>query len=233
MITIPAWMADLGLALNRLHYKQRLESCYLRGNDIPSWFDHRIDLYYQWPNNLFWLERGFFARRHMFQGCSVLDLFCGDGFYARHFYASIAGRIEAVDKDARAIDHARSVHSHPKITYWHQDAIKEGFPHDSYDVVTWFEGIEHLSETDAMMLLERIRKALPSDGVLVGSTPLVPEAEKSKGNWEHQNEFTSTAGLEALLRRYFANVTTEVTVYPEMRSGSRSTAYFCAKNVHK
>ena len=119
------------------------------------------------------------------------------------------------------------------MTYWHKDAIKDGFPHASYDVVAWFEGIEHLSETDCMMLLDRIKGALNPHGVLVGSTPLVAEAEKSKGNWEHQNEFSSTADLEKLLRKYFCDITTEVTVYPEMQGGSRSTAYFCAKNARE
>lgn len=230
MITIPAWLADLGLAINRLHYKQRLRSSYLRESAAPSWFDHRIDLHYQWPHNMFWLERGFFARRHMFDGCTVLDLFCGDGFYARYFYASIAARIDAVDKDPRAIEHARAIHSLPMITYWQKDAIKEEFPRTSYDVVAWFEGIEHLSEQDCSVLLNRLKAAVGQNGTLVGSTPLVAENQKGKSNWEHQHEFETATEVEALLGKYFADVRSEVTVYPEREAGTRRTAYFSARH---
>jgi len=230
MITIPSWLADFGLSLNRLHYKQRLESSYLRGTSIPSWFDHRIDLYYQWPNNLFWLERGFFARRYMFDSCTVLDLFCGDGFYARNLYATIAGRIDAVDKESRAIAHARAVHAHPKITYWHNDAVKEGLPGTSYDVVAWFEGIEHLSEEECTLLLNRLKAAVGEEGTLVGSTPLVSKDQVGKNNWEHQHEFETAGEVESLIGRYFSDVHVEVTVYPELKAGVRRTAYFAARH---
>lgn len=230
MINIPFWLADLGLAVNRARYKQLLESNYIRGGTAaPSWFDHRIDLYYQWPENLFWLERGFFARRHMFEGCSVLDLFCGDGFYARHFYASIAGMVDAVDKDPRAIMHARAIHPHQKISYCQKDAINEGFPRASYDVVAWFEGIEHLSDDECSTLMKRLKDAVGEKGILVGSTPLVNHDQKGKWNWEHQHEFETVAELEALLGRYFSDVRSEVTTYPELKAGTRRTAYFSAR----
>lgn len=230
MIQIPSWLADVGLAINRLHYKQLLESIYLRGAAPPSWFDHRIDLHYQWPHNLFWLERGFFARRHMFEGCTVLDLFCGDGFYEKYFYASIAGRIDAVDKDSRAITHANSIHSDPKVTYWQKDAINDGFPHATYDVVTWFEGIEHLSESECMGLMMRIKDAVGDGGILVGSTPLVAQDQRGKGNWEHQHEFETVTEVQSLLENYFSDVRTEMTVYPELKAGTRRTAYFSARH---
>jgi 2-polyprenyl-3-methyl-5-hydroxy-6-metoxy-1,4-benzoquinol methylase len=230
MLRIPAWLADIGLAINRLRYKQLLESNYLRRTAVPSWFDHRIDLYYQWPHNLFWLERGFFARRHMFEGCTVLDLFCGDGFYAKHFYASLAGRIDAVDKDPRAIAHARAIHSHPKIAYWQKDAINEGLPVGSYDIVAWFEAIEHLSEQECSVLMKRIKEAVGEKGILLGSTPLVAEGQKGKSNWEHQHEFETAKEVEALLSHHFSEVRTEVTVYPELEAGTRRTAYFSARH---
>jgi len=58
MILLPKFLADLGLWINRLYYKQLFQSVYKRGKHAPAWFDHRIDLYYHWPHNLFWLERG-------------------------------------------------------------------------------------------------------------------------------------------------------------------------------
>lgn len=230
MIKIPSWLAAAGRQINRLHYKQLLESIYLRGDAAPSWFDHRIDLHYQWPNNLFWLERGFFARRHMFEGCTVLDLFCGDGFYSKYLYASIAGRVDAVDKDPGAITHASTIHAHPKITYWQKDAISEGFPCARYDIVAWFEAIEHLSEIECTVLLERLKDAVGNTGTLVGSTPLVPKDQKGKGNWEHQHEFETVEEVQSLLGKYFSDVRTEVTLYPEPGAGARRTAYFSARS---
>jgi 2-polyprenyl-3-methyl-5-hydroxy-6-metoxy-1,4-benzoquinol methylase len=229
MIAIPAWLADLGLRVNRRYYQQLLDSIYIKSTGVPSWFDHRIDLYYQWPHNLFWLERGFFARRHMFHDCRVLDLFCGDGFYSKHFYASIARSIDAVDKDPKAIAHASRIHADARITFSQRNAIAEGFPKGEYDVIAWFEAIEHLSETECTTLMGHIKSAVGATGILVGSTPLVGEEKKGKGNWEHQNEFSNPKELEGKLKKHFVDVCIEVTEYPELNSAPRSTAYFSAR----
>lgn len=54
----------------------------------PEWFDHDIDLYYQWPktNNSLWLERGVYGTLAL-KGGNLLELSCGDGFNAKHFYS--------------------------------------------------------------------------------------------------------------------------------------------------
>lgn len=150
IVRIPKWLADLGLKLNRLYYKQRLESIYY-GPNPPAWFDHRIDLYYHWPRNLFWVERGVFPRKYMFKGCKVLDLFCGDGFFSYYFYSTIADEIDALDLDPQAIAHAKKWHANPKITYYVSNVVLNDLPKARYDVVVWYEGIEHLSR-EAMRL---------------------------------------------------------------------------------
>lgn len=225
MIRIPRWLADLGLKINRLYYKQLFESIYQQ-EESPSWFDHRIDLYYHWPYNLFWLERGIFPRRHMFEGCVVLDLFCGDGFFSRYFYSTIAGHIDAIDKDPQAIAHARRWHSHPKINYVVADTVVEDLPRSHYDVIVWFEAIEHLSEAEYTAVINRIKSVTKGEGILIGSTPLVPVERLGKGNWEHQNEFTNVIQLWDFLSRDFTKVEIDVTVYPVLGSGQRRTAYF-------
>ncbi len=115
------------------------------------------------------------------------------------------------------------------MTFFERDAITQGFPKAAYDVVAWFEAIEHLSQADCTILMGHIKKAVGTKGVLVGSTPLVAEHDKGKGNWEHQNEFSTAGDLEEALHAHFAEVHTEVTVYPELHSGTRRTAYFSAK----
>ena len=226
MIKIPKWLADLGLRINRLHYKQLFQSVYGGGKQSPAWFDHRIDLYYTWPNNLFWLERGILPRKYMSDGCTVLDLFCGDGFYSRYFYSTIAGHVDAVDKDPNAITHAKRWHSHPKINYVVLDAVKQDFPRSRYDVIVWFEAIEHLNETEYAVVVKRIKTAIRGTGVLVGSTSIVPVECLGKSNWEHQKEFTSVAQLQEFLGRDFADIQIDVTVYPVLGGGERHTAHF-------
>src|SRR5690242_13274521 len=54
----------------------------------PKWFDHFIDQHYQWSANRIpapW-ERGIFNLLAIKSGASVLELCCGDGFNAFHFY---------------------------------------------------------------------------------------------------------------------------------------------------
>ena len=226
MKMVPKWLADIGLAINRTYYRQLLVSQYYKKPQPPAWFDHRIDFFYLWPDNLFWLERGVVARRQMFPGCTVLDLFCGDGFYSRYFYSTIAQHIDAVDRDPSAVEHARKWHASDGIAYYHLNAVKEAFPASRYDVVVWCEGLEHLSSEDYASVAERIKSALGDEGVLVGSTPIVSQARRGMGNWEHQNEFTSTEDLHDFLSRDFQHVETFVTTYPQFGGGERRTAYF-------
>lgn len=229
MIKIPKWLADLGLWVNRLYYKQLFEAMYKRKRKPPSWFDHRIDLYYHWPHNLFWLERGVFPRKYMFDGCLVLDLFCGDGFYSRYFYSTIAGNIDAIDKDPSAIEHAKRWHSHPRINYMVLDAVKEDFPRSPYDVIVWFEGLEHLDKEEYEAVIKRVKLAMEEKGVLIGSTTLVPMERIGKGNWEHKNEFADVEQLREFLSHDFEEIQIDITVYPVLGGGQRKTAYFTLK----
>lgn len=223
---IPKWLADFGLWINRLYYKQLLESTYFRSERPPSWFDHRIDLHYLWPQNLFWLERGVFPRKYMLPGCAVLDLFCGDGFFSRYFYSTIAARIDAIDKDPLAIEHARRWHSHPKIRYTVSDVIHEPFPESHYDVVVWFEAIEHVNEVEYRSVINQIKSALGETGILFGSTPIVAEEKRGQANWEHQNEFHNLEDLHRFLEKDFRQIQLDLTIYPEFHGSERRTAYF-------
>ncbi len=55
----------------------------------PEYFDHHIDLFFQWraTRNPLWLERGVFSQLALSSGGVVLELCCGDGFNARNFYS--------------------------------------------------------------------------------------------------------------------------------------------------
>lgn len=86
---------------------------------LPEWFDHNCNLYFQWHHNRipFWKERVVFALLAMEQDCNVLELCCGDGFNAFHFYSARAARILSVDFDPVAIDHAMKYNQASNIHY--------------------------------------------------------------------------------------------------------------------
>ncbi len=229
MILIPKFLADFGLNLNKKYYHRLFISKYVKNANSPSWFDHRIDLYYNWPNNLFWLERGILPRKYMFQGCKILDLFCGDGYYSRYFHSTIAGKIDAIDKDQRAIAHAKKHHSHPLINFAQIDVIKENLPGTNYDLILWYEAIEHLSENDYSNVIYKIKTSLSEDGILFGSTPIIKEENLGKNNWEHENEFTSVNQLNHFLSKDFHEISIYTTEYPEGGGKIRKTAYFSCR----
>src|SRR3989442_390916 len=138
----------------------------------PELFDPRADLL-RWAELRvpFWVERGVFSREVMFQGCRVLDLCCGDGFYPYYFYSGTASQIDAVDRDPTAIIHARKWHGHPTIRYVQQDLIADEFPDTDYDVITWDGAIEHFSLDEIRQVLQKCVKAMRTPyGVLNGYT---------------------------------------------------------------
>ena len=189
----------------------------------PEWFDHRADLY-RWAELRvpFWVERGVFSREVMFQGCRVLDLCCGDGFYPYYFYSGTASQIDAVDRDPTAIIHARKWHGHPTIRYVQQDLIADEFPDTDYDVITWDGAIEHFSLDEIRQVLQKCVKAMKTPyGVLNGHTIVARDSGKSHP--DHQHEFCSAEELKNLLRESFPFVGTLETKYPE-----RHNLYFRA-----
>jgi len=189
----------------------------------PEWFDHRADLY-RWAELRvpFWVERGVFSREVMFQGCRVLDLCCGDGFYPYYFYSGTASQIDAIDRDPTAIIHARKWHGHPTIRYVQQDLIADEFPDTDYDVITWDGAIEHFSLDEIRQVLQKCVKAMRTPyGVLNGYTIIARDSGKSHP--DHQHEFCSAEQLKDLLREFFPFFGTLETKYSE-----RHNLYFRA-----
>lgn len=192
----------------------------------PEWFDHRIDLY-RWPVHLnpHWVERGIYSREVMFPGCKVLDVACGDGFYPLYFYTSIAEKIDAIDVNRHAIQHAKKYHNHPRISYFRQDAIKENFPHKKYDIICFDGAFDHFNLDQLKILLPKIKKSLVNDGILVG----YQELEFHEVNQEHPISFDSERELKAVFKNDFKFIKIIITNTP-----GRKNAYFrCSNNKRK
>jgi SAM-dependent methyltransferase len=120
----------------------------------PEWFDHYLDQHWQWSakNNSLWVERGVFSRLVMKPNSRMLEICCGDGYNAKHFYSSRAASIIALDFDKDAIPHAKRYNSAPNISYQEQD-IREGLPVGPFDNIVWDAAIEHFTEAEIDKLM--------------------------------------------------------------------------------
>ena len=190
----------------------------------PEWFDHFIDLHSQWGRTRlpFFAERGIFNLLVVKPGASVLDLCCGDGFNAHHFYSIRAGKVLSVDVDPAAIRHARRNFKAPNVEYQAAD-IRTSLPAGPFDNVIWDAAIEHFSEAEIHRLVAGIRERLLPGGVLSGYTVL---EEAGKQHPDHEYEFKTKADLARFFSPHFANVLVFQTTYP-----TRRNLYFFASDA--
>jgi cyclopropane fatty-acyl-phospholipid synthase-like methyltransferase len=185
------------------HYSQFAVQWYPKPR--PEWFDHYLDQHWQWSatNNSLWVERGVFSRLVMKPNSKMLEICCGDGFNARHFYSSQASSIIALDFDKDAIPHAKRYNSAPNITYIQQD-IRKGLPAGTFDNIVWDAAIEHFTLEESAQLLTAMKKRLGATGILSGYT--IVENTSGKSLSHHEYEYKSKEELAEILKRFFGNV---------------------------
>jgi SAM-dependent methyltransferase len=192
-------------------------------NPRPEWFDHYLDQHWQFSakNDGLWVERGVFSRLVLKPNAKMLEICCGDGFNARHFYSSRASSILALDFDKDAIAHARRYNSAPNVTYVQKD-IREGLPPGPFDNIVWDAAIEHFTEAEIDRITKEVADRLGSDGILSGYT-LVEAADGKKSNALHEYEFKSKEDLRRFFTPHFKFVKVWETIYP-----TRHNLYFVA-----
>lgn len=190
----------------------------------PEWFDHFLDQYYLWPTTRapFWVERGVFSLLAIKPGARVLELCCGDGFNAYHFYSVRAGSIVSVDLDPNAIASAQHNFRAPNIAYQVAD-IRTQMPQGRFDNVVWDAAIEHFTREEINALMAAIKARLVPGGILSGYT--IVEREEGISHHDHEYEFKSKEDLQRLLQPHFRNVRVLETIYP-----SRHNLYFFASD---
>jgi len=189
----------------------------------PEWFDHYLDQHWQFSakNNGLWVERGVFSRMVLKPNSKMLEICCGDGFNARHFYSSAASSIIALDFDKDAIPHAKRFNSAPNISYVQQD-IRDGLPPGPFDNIVWDAAIEHFTEAEIGKLMNELVGLLGSNGILSGYT-LTEAADGRKGNVLHEYEFRDRDDLRRFFTPHFKFVKVWETIYP-----TRHNLYFVA-----
>jgi len=191
----------------------------------PEWYDHYCDQFYQFNTfqNPLWVERGTFGLLAIKQGAHVLELCCGDGFNAYHFYSNRAKQIISVDFDKNAIPHAKKYNKAKNIEFRLCD-IRNEMPEGIFDNIIWDAAIEHFTEDEIGELMRNIKERLKPGGVLTGYTIVeLPSGELSLSH--HEREFRSKEDLRSFFDPHFKNVKVFETIYP-----SRHNLYFFASD---
>ena len=211
-----AWVASAHHRLMLAQWKRQSQ---------PEFFDHHIDLFYQFlaTRNPLWVERGTFGALSIEHGSKILELACGDGFNARNFYSLKAGSVLACDFDRAAIATANRKNSAPNVTFVLAD-IRTAMPEGSFDNVVWDAAIEHFTPPEIEAIMASIKSRLHSGGVLSGYT-IVEKADGTKHLHQHEYEFQGMEDLRRFLTPYFKHVTVFETKYP-----SRHNLYFWASD---
>jgi ubiquinone/menaquinone biosynthesis C-methylase UbiE len=193
----------------------------------PEYFDHKLDLYWQWnaTRSAFWLERGVYSSLALKPDSVALELCCGDGFNAYSFYSRQTKSIVAVDFDRKAIAYAQRNFQAPNLSYRVAD-IRNQMPEGDFDNVIWDAAIEHFTENEIESLMKDIKSRLAAkNGILSGYT-LVERDDGEKHLHQHEYEFRSKDDLARFLKPRFRNVTVFETLYPE-----RHNLYFWASDT--
>ena len=130
----------------------------------------------------------------------VAEIGCGSGYGAARLAAS-AGRVDAFDRNPRAIAFARDHYRAPNLRYLHEGRDPDPAP-QGYDAVVCFQVLEHLERPEPF--LARLRELLRPGGTLYLTTP--NRITSAGENIYHVHEYDPEE-LAALLRPRFEAVT--------------------------
>jgi cyclopropane fatty-acyl-phospholipid synthase-like methyltransferase len=196
----------------------------------PEWFDHLTDQHWKWKftrNSLSW-ERGIMGMLAMKPGCRVLDLCCGGGFFAYHFFSSRAASVVSVDFDPSAIAHAKRNFDAPNVDYRCCD-IRTDLPAGEFDNVVWDSAIEHFTEQEILAILANIKQRLTPSGTLNGYT--LVEKPTGKSLVHHEYEFKSKEELAILLKKVFKNAMVVETSSHDVIEDRQNLYFFASDGV--
>lgn len=203
---------------------KRLFKAQWRLQPAPEWFDHSIDMFYQWSktSNSLWVERGVFSSLAL-KGGNLLELSCGDGFNAKFFYSHRSKNVVACDFDPTAIHTAKAKNQCSNINFILAD-IRTQMPEGKYENIVWDAAIEHFTPKEISSIMTNIKGRLTNDGILSGYT-LVEKDDGIKHIHQHEYEFKDMEDLKSFLTPHFKNVKVFETIYP-----SRHNLYFWASD---
>ena len=217
-------ICDETIQLLELLYKKRIEDGWDGTNPEPAYFEHRIDQYLWRHKHSFWVERGVFNNICINVNARVLELACGDGFFAHHFYSQLADSIECIDIEQEAIRYAKKYHSfRNKVQYYCEDILTYT-PKNTYTNIIWDAAIEHFSPQDIHSIIKKYIKYLEPNGIFSGYTLQEKDTDILQHS-DHLCEMKNKEHLASFFTPYFKNV-----LILETFSYKRVNYYFFASN---
>lgn len=130
-------------------------------------------------------------------GKRVLDFGCGAGYGAASM-AEVAESVTGVDIDSAAIEWARRSHRAPNLHFEQRDDLCRGCARGSFDLITCFEVIEHVTHETQVELVRSLSELLAPAGKLIISTPNPQVTALYGDNPYHVREMTEREFLELL-----------------------------------
>ena len=138
------------------------------------------------------------------KGLTVLDFGCGTG-YGTAMLANVAGSALGIDIDSSALEWARRSHRHANLSFQQNGDFLTDFDENAFDLITCFEMIEHVTESDQYKAISALARVLKPEGQLLISTPN-PEITSLYGaNPYHLRERSREEFID-LLSTFFKNV---------------------------
>jgi ubiquinone/menaquinone biosynthesis C-methylase UbiE len=190
------------LNLLEKHFDSKFRREWVIGKEPPHFDDNLRDafdfIFSKRSVGAYPLYRGFLSSEVIQEGDRLLDIGCGDGFFARRFFDEKCKFIDAIDIEPSAIKAAEKYNRSEKITYYLRDAINLPFPNNPYEVVVWDGAIAHFSADVLDLMLKKIKYSLTADGIFVGSESLSDE-----GELDHLQRFYSLDDLHKVFKNHF------------------------------
>jgi len=137
------------------------------------------------------------------KGRTVLDIACGEG-YGASLLAKVAAKVMAVDIDGATIQKAAEKYKAENLDFLTGSLLQIPFPDRSFDMITCFETIEHITEHE--QALSELKRVLKPGGILMISTPdRVNYSEiREYKNLFHRKELDGEE-LKSLIRKFFSS----------------------------
>ena len=102
---------------------------------------------------------------------TVLDLGCGTGYGTAMLARAGATSVTGLDIDQSTIEWAQRAHHEKNLSFCARTDLGAGFAPESFDLITCFEMIEHVTEPIQRATIASIARLLKKDGILLISTP--------------------------------------------------------------
>ena len=127
----------------------------------------------------------------------MLDIGAGEG-YLTNIFKDKCQHIVGIDYCKEAVQIAKE---HYGLECHQMVCTDLKFESESFDKVTCFELLEHITILQAKKTVSEIYRVLKRDGLLIGSTPIRTKPDPTPSTYSHIYEYTSPE-LRALLKLF-------------------------------